>query len=87
MHRTKYTLFTAATSPFQFCIPNVSIFSRVLQPKSNWEKNVSMFFILLNYYYYYFFFLKAGREVLLFIMEKGKGDELKQIIILKRIKR
>ena len=31
--------------------------------------------------------LKAGREVLLFIMEKGKGDELKQIIILKRIKR
>ena len=34
-----------------------------------------------------FFFLKAGREVLLFIMEKGKGDELKQIIILKRIKR
>ena len=68
-------------------------FSRVLQPKSNWEKNVSMFFlfyliiIIIIIIIIIVIILKAGREVLLFIMEKGKGDELKQIIILKRIKR
>ena len=42
-----------------------------------------MFFILLHF----FFPLKAWREVLLFIMEKSKGDELIRIIMIKKLEK
>ena len=89
MHCRQFTICIAqnthylppATSPLQFCIPNVSIFFPECYSLRVTETKTSACFL---FYFIFFFPLKAWREVLLFIMEKSKGDELIRIIMIKK---